>query len=163
MDEDIHPTGGGGTAAGLSARAPFIVAAALVAGIGLYLVIHHSPSASVQGAARSTVTVTTPTSSGASPVGGLPVSSLRLIVVNGAGTSPAAAAKIATLRRLGYPIVDSVAGAATTGTTVQCKTGLSAQASTLAKALGPGAVVKAFPNPAPPIAPLLECLVTIGK
>jgi hypothetical protein len=88
---------------------------------------------------------------------------MRLVVINGAGGSTAGLAKVATLKKLGYPIVASVAGAATTGTTVQCKTGLSAQADALAKALGSGAVVKPFPNPAPPVAPLLECLVTLGK
>jgi len=163
MDEDVNPTGGAGPGAMLprgSIRAPLLVVGAVAAGLVLYLVIHHTGSAGVPTTATSTPSVTTPSTS-TTPATGTP-STVRLVVLNGAGTSATAVAKIATLRRLGYPIVAIVTSAPSTGDTIQCKTGLSKEASALASALG-GATVKPFPSPAPPVAPLLECLVTIGK
>jgi hypothetical protein len=89
---------------------------------------------------------------------------VRLIVANGAGLNVPAAAKIATLRRQGYPIAATVNAAATTGTSVACKTGFSAEASTLAKTLGAGTAIRPFPTYfAPSVVSLLDCLVTIGK
>jgi len=166
MDEDVNPTGGAGPGAMVprgSIRAPLLVVGAVAAGIVLYLVIHHVGSGGVPtgaASATSTPSVTTPSTS-TTPATGTP-STVRLVVLNGAGTSATAVTKIATLHRLGYPIVATVTSAPSTGDTVQCKTGLSKEASSLASALG-GATVKPFPSPAPAVAPLLECLVTIGK
>jgi hypothetical protein len=170
VHEDVNATGRAGADASQplsSARGPILIGAAVVVGIVLFLVVHHSGSAAVRIAAQSSTssaTATTPTTSASTHASGLPAAQVRLIVANGAGLSVTAASKIATLRRQGYPIVATVNTAATTGNQVACKTGFSAEGHQLAKVLGAGSTIQPFPTYfAPSVVVLLDCLVTIGK
>jgi len=68
------------------------------------------------------------------------------------------------LRGLGYAIVQTTnAASLQTGTTVACRSGLSVEADTLARAAVIGATVSVFPNPAPANANNADCIVTLGK
>ncbi len=157
-------TGAGAPSPRSSLHGPILIVAAVAIGFGLYLIVHHSGAASISTGTRSTGTVaTTPTTPPTVSTGGLPASEVRLVIINASGVSGAGSAKATTLGAHGYPIVATVNSAVVQhGSTVSCKTALSKEATALAKAVGPGTIVKPFPNPPPAIAPILSCLVTVG-
>ena len=74
-----------------------------------------------------------------------PPQEVRLLVLNGSGVAMAAATKANALRGLGYAIAGTGNAATQTGSTVQCKSGFDKEAALLAKAVGTGTSVSAFP------------------
>jgi hypothetical protein len=89
---------------------------------------------------------------------------IRVVVLNGSGTSGAAATTANVLRGLGYVIASAPGNAPIqTGTVVECKTGFVAEAATLAATVGKGATVGTYPATPPTGAENTDCIVIIGK
>ncbi len=78
------------------------------------------------------------------------------------GLSNAAGTKANELRGLGYAIAGTGNAAQTVGTTVACTTGFEKEADALAKAVGVGAAISAYPDPPPSGAENADCIVTLG-
>lgn len=157
----------GATILRTAARGAVLVGVAVVLGILLLQVVNDSGGSGGSGASPTPATSNTSSGTTATtrPVGGgRPAAQVKVFVQNASGVSGAAAAKANVLRGLGYAIVGT-GNAATpvTGTVVGCKTGFSKEADTLAKALGVGVTVGAYPTPAPPNSASADCIVTIGK
>ena len=94
-----------------------------------------------------------------------PVQEVSVLVLNASGVSQAANTKAAQLRGLGYPIAGTDNATLQDGTTVQCRQGYEAEAEVLAKAVDSagGAVIGAFPDPAPAGSESAICIVTLGR
>ena len=89
---------------------------------------------------------------------------MRVVVLNGSGTSGAAATTANVLRGLGYVIASAPGNAPIqTGTVVECQTGFDAEAATLAATVGKGATVGTYPATPPAGAENTDCIVIIGK
>jgi hypothetical protein len=88
---------------------------------------------------------------------------LKVVVYNASGVSQLAENMSNQLKSIGYN--SSVGGNLTerTGTIVQCKTGLEAEAAKLATDVGKGASVTPYPAHPPTNAGDADCLVTLGK
>ena len=93
---------------------------------------------------------------------GRPVGDVRVLVLNASGLSNAAGTKANELRGLGYAIAGTGNAAQTVGTTVACTTGFEKEADALAKAVGAGTTVAAYPDPPPSGAENADCIVTLG-
>jgi hypothetical protein len=89
---------------------------------------------------------------------------VRVVVLNGSGTSGAAATTANVLRGLGYVIASAPGNAPIqTGTVVECQTGFDAEGATLAATVGKGATVGTYPATPPVGAENTDCIVIIGK
>lgn len=156
----------GATILRTAARGAVLVGAAVIVGIVLLQVINDSGGSGNGGAkASSTTPSTTPGTTATTPAGGgRPASQVKIFVQNASGVSGAAATRANVLRGLGYAIVGTGnALTPVTGTTVGCKTGFTKEADALAKNVGVGTTVGAFPAPPPANATSADCIVTIGK
>jgi LytR cell envelope-related transcriptional attenuator len=157
----------GATILRTAARGAVLVGAAVVVGIVLLQIVNGSPSGG-GGATASSTPSSSSSSSGTTATtnvnSGRPAAQVKIFVQNASGVGGAAATRANVLRGLGYAIVGT-GNALTplTGTTVGCKTGFTKEADTLAKAVGVGTTVGAFPTPAPANATSADCVVTIGK
>jgi hypothetical protein len=90
-------------------------------------------------------------------------SEVRVYVENRSGVTGAAAVKANVLRGLGYTIVGTgEVFARTTGSTVACVDGFAKEASALAKSVGVGVSVAAYPTPSPVNASQANCIVELG-
>jgi len=150
-----------------AARGAVLVGVAVVLGIVLYSVVNGSSP----GGGGAKVSATPPSSSASTGTtatttvnSGRPPAQVKVFVQNASGVSGAAATKANVLRGLGYAIVGT-GNALTpqTGTVVGCKTGFTKEADTLAKAVGVGTTVGAYPAPPPANSTSADCIVTIGK
>jgi len=158
----------GATILRTAARGAVLVGVAVVIGIVLYSVVNGT-GGSGGGGARAGVTPSSSSSSTRTTAttnanAGRPAAQVKVFVQNASGVSGAAATKANVLRGLGYAIVGT--GNATTpqtGTVVGCKTGFTKEADTLAKAVGVGTTVGAYPAPPPANSTSADCIVTIGK
>jgi hypothetical protein len=88
---------------------------------------------------------------------------IKVVVFNASGVSQLAENMSNQLKSIGYN--SSVGGNLTerTGTIVQCKAGLEAEAAKLATDVGKGASVTPYPAHPPTNAGDADCLVTLGK
>jgi hypothetical protein len=88
---------------------------------------------------------------------------LKVVVYNASGVAQLAENMSNQLKSIGYN--SSVGGNLTerTGTIVQCKAGLEAEAAKLATDVGKGASVTPYPAHPPTNAGDADCLVTLGK
>lgn len=148
-----------------AARGAALIGVAVVIGIVLLQVVDKgSPSG---GGGGSTPTVATNGNNGGTTTtqsGNVhPPQEVRLLVLNGSGVAMAAATEANKLRGLGYAIAGTGNAATQPGATVQCKTGFAKEAAALAKSVGGGAAVSAFPATPPAGAENADCLVTIGS
>jgi LytR cell envelope-related transcriptional attenuator len=147
-----------------AARGAALIGVAVVIGIVLLQVVDKG---SPGGSGGSTPTVATnPNNGGSSTTQGgdvHPPQEVRLLVLNGSGVAMAAATEANKLRGLGYAIAGTGNAATQAGATVQCRTGFDKEAAALAKAVGGGAAVSAFPDVPPAGAENADCLVTIGS
>jgi hypothetical protein len=94
---------------------------------------------------------------------GRPPAEVRVLVENGSGLNQAAATLANELRGTGYAIAGTGNAAIQTGTTVACRAGFEKEADALAKSLGAGVSVVAFPEPPPTGAENADCLVIKGS
>ena len=149
-----------------AARGAALVDGAVVLGIVLVQIVNGSgaPSSGAKGVGTTGTTgafhgtTTTTKAPGRNPA------DVKVAVFNGSGLSQAATTEANKLRGLGYAIVQTTnAASLQTGTTVACRSGLSVEADTLARAAVIGATVSVFPNPAPANANNADCIVTLGK
>jgi LytR cell envelope-related transcriptional attenuator len=159
----------GATILRTAARGAVLVGVAVVVGIVLYSVVNGSGGAGGGGARAGTTPSSSSASTGTTPTtsvnSGRPPAQVKVFVQNASGVSGAAATKANVLRGLGYAIVGT-GNALTpqTGTVVGCKTaGFTKEADTLAKAVGVGTTVGAYPTPPPANSTSADCIVTIGK
>ena len=158
----------GATILRTAARGAILVGAAIVLGIVLLQVVNDSGSS---GGGGSSAGATTPSSSSSSGVttttnvnAGRPASQVKIFVQNASGVGGAAATKANVLRGLGYAIVGTGnAALPQTGTVVGCKNGFTKEADALAKNVGVGSTVGAYPTPPPVNSTSADCIVTIGK
>jgi hypothetical protein len=146
------------------------VGAAVVLVIGIaYVVIHDNTSTTSPTVAKKSVTTTLAPTTTLPPTTtttvnpGRPPQQVRVQVVNASGATNAATNKAAQLTALGYPNAGLADGTLRKGTAVQCKPGFDAEAITLAKNVGGGAVVEAFPTPAPAGSTNADCVVVLGQ
>lgn len=94
---------------------------------------------------------------------GRPPSEVRVLVLNGSGVAGAAATQANALRGEGYAIAGTGNAEPQTGSTVACRPGFETEADTLARTLGPGFSVAAFPEPPPEGSENADCVVTLGS
>jgi hypothetical protein len=144
-----------------AARGAVLIGLAVVIGIVLLQVVDKGGGGSsgvsppvTQGNGGSTTSTT-----GES---GRPVGDVRVLVLNASGLSNAAGTKANELRGLGYAIAGTGNSAQTVGTTVACTTGFEKEADALAKAVGTGTSISAYPNPPPQGSENADCIVTLG-
>jgi LytR cell envelope-related transcriptional attenuator len=158
----------GATILRTAASGAVLVGVAVVVGIVLYSVVNGSGGAGGGGAKAGTTPSSSSASTGTTATtsvnSGRPPAQVKVFVQNASGVSGAAATKANVLRGLGYAIVGT-GNALTpqTGTVVGCKTGFTKEADTLAKAVGVGTTVGAYPTPPPANSTSADCIVTIGK
>ena len=90
---------------------------------------------------------------------------VKVIVYNASGVHGMAANMSDKLKSVGYNVIDTDNITPTrTGTTVQCRTGLDAEATKLANdGVGSGATVSAFPANPPKGSDEADCIVILGK
>jgi hypothetical protein len=88
---------------------------------------------------------------------------VRVKVLNGSNDSAAAARVSNQLRGLGYTIEPPTTTAARTGSVVQCRANLTQDARSLIQALGPTFKMEPLPNPPPPAATGIDCLIILGN
>jgi hypothetical protein len=156
----------GATILRTAARGAVLVGAAVLVGIVLLQVINDSGGSGGGGAKAGS---TTPSTSVGTTVttaagGGRPPSQVKVFVQNASGVSGAAATKANVLRGLGYAIVGTGnALTPVTGTSVGCKPGFTKEADALAKNVGVGTTVGAYPAPPPANSTSADCITTIGK
>lgn len=146
-----------------AARGAILIGAAVVIGIVLLQVIDKgggggggavpSPPSSAPGGSTTSTTGR----------GGRSPAAVRVLVENGSGVDQSAATVANGLRGNGYAIAGTGNAAIQTGTTVLCRTGFEKEATALAKTLGSGATVGAFPDPPPAGAENADCIVIKGK
>jgi len=146
-----------------AARGAVLIGVAVVVGIVLLQVIDKGGGggggAVPPTAGRQTNGSTTSTSGAA----GRPPAQVRLLVENGSGLNQAAATTANQLRGTGYAIAGTGNAAIQTGTTVACRAGFEKEANALAKSLGAGVTVVAFPATPPTGSENADCLVIKGK
>src|SRR5580704_11399783 len=159
----------GATILRTAARGAVLVGVAVVLGIVLYSVVNHTNGSGgggvrAGGTTPSSSSGSTGTTATTTVNSGRPPAQVKIFVQNASGVSGAAATKANVLRGLGYAIVGT-GNALTpqTGTVVGCKTGFTKEADTLAKAVGVGTTVGAYPTPPPANSTSADCIVTIGK
>lgn len=87
---------------------------------------------------------------------------VRVAVLNASHVANAASTEGIALRSAGYVVVDVGNAKVRTGRAVQCAPGFEREARTLAKLLGQGATVEAFPRTTTPSA-AADCLVVLGS
>jgi hypothetical protein len=158
----------GATILRTAARGAVLVGVAVVVGIVLYSVVNGTNGAGGGGAKVSATPSSSSASTGTTATttvnSGRPPAQVKVFVQNASGVSGAAATKANVLRGLGYAIVGTGNGLTPqTGTVVGCKTGFTKEADTLAKAVGVGTTVGAYPTPPPANSTSADCIVTIGK
>lgn len=158
----------GATILRTAARGAVLVGAAVVIGIVLLQVVNDSGGGGGGGATASPTAGSSSSTSGTTVTsaagGGRPASQVKIFVQNASGVSGAAATKANVLRGLGYAIVGTGnALTPVTGTMVGCKSGFTKEADALAKNVGVGTTVGAYPTPPPANATSADCIVTIGK
>jgi hypothetical protein len=90
---------------------------------------------------------------------------VKVIVYNASGVQGMAANMSDKLKSVGYNVIDTGnLTPARTGTTVQCRAGLDAEATKLANdGVGSGATVSAFPANPPKGSDEADCIVILGK
>ncbi len=90
---------------------------------------------------------------------------VKVIVYNASGVQGMAANMSDKLKSVGYNVIDTGNLTPTrTGTTVQCRAGLDAEATKLANdGVGSGATVSAFPANPPKGSDEADCIVILGK
>jgi hypothetical protein len=145
-----------------AARGAALIGVAVVIGIVLLQVVD-----SGGGGTGSSATPATSggddTTSTTSADSGRPPQEVRVLVQNGSGVAMAAATKANELRGLGYAIAGTGNAAVQQGNTVACLSGFESEAEALAKQVGAGTTVTAFPTPVPAGAEATDCIVVIGK
>jgi LytR cell envelope-related transcriptional attenuator len=152
-----------------AARGAILVGVAVLIGIVLINVVDKGRPGGSSGGSGGTPTVPTTGGTGSSTTATTKAgairdpSKVRVLVLNGSGTSGKAAALSNQLRGAGYPQLPPGNAALTTGTKVECKTGFEKEATVLAGKVGGSAAVAPFPNPAPTGSDNADCVVVIGK
>jgi hypothetical protein len=148
-----------------AARGAVLVGVGLAVGLLLLETIHNSGSPGFGPVPKVTAGGSTTSSTGGTTAStGKPPSQVKVAVLNGGPTSGAANTTANKLRGLGYAIVAIGNAPPATGIAVACKGGVSGQADTLAKNVGPTAqVVGTFPSPEPATDNNADCIVTLGK
>jgi hypothetical protein len=167
----ISSAGGGNRAfASSAARGAGLVGAAVILGIILLQVIDNGPSGSDGGTVVPSVSTTTPTStdgttSTTAPAEARPRDQVRVVVLNGSGTSNAATLKSNNLLSQGYQVAPADDTQPRAGSIVTCQPGFESEAARLSKDAGPPdiPVDPAFPNPPPAGAENVNCIVILGS
>jgi len=170
---------GGGVARGAgfaAAKGAGLILFAVVLGVVLLQIVDdgsEGPADSADGGAGATTTTVTPADDGDSddttPDDTQPEKSpaeLRVIVLNGGAPAGSAREMSSALQQAGYTnqaqATDWV-GQEQTGNSVLCTAGLEREAATLATAVGSGTTTAAFPDPVPPGAEEVDCIVAVGS
>lgn len=144
-----------------AARGAGLIGIAVVIGIILLQVVDSGSGGGGQTTGTTPIGKTTTTRNGS---GARNPEQVRVVVLNGSGTSGAAATTANVLRGLGYVIASAPGNAPIqTGTIVECTTGFDAEAATLAATVGKGATVGTYPATPPAGAENTDCIVIIGK
>lgn len=145
-----------------AARGAALIGVAVVIGIVLLQVVD-SGGGGTGGSATPPTNGNGDTTSTTAPDSGRPPQEVRVLVQNGSGVAMAAATKANELRGLGYAIAGTGNAAVQQGNTVACLSGFESEAEALAKQVGSGTTVTAFPSPVPAGAEATDCIVIIGK
>jgi len=145
-----------------AARGAALIGVAVVIGIVLLQVVD-SGGGGTGGSAAPPTNGNGDTTSTTEADSGRPPQEVRVLVQNGSGVAMAAATKANELRGLGYAIAGTGNAAVQQGNTVACLSGFESEAEALAKQVGAGTTVTAFPSPVPAGAEATDCIVIIGK
>lgn len=145
-----------------AARGAVLIGVAVVIGIVLLQVVDKDGGS---GGVAPPVTEANDDGSTTSTTGedGRPPSEVRVLVLNGSGVAGAAATQANALRGEGYAIAGTGNADAQTGSTVACRPGFETEADTLARTLGAGFAVAAFPEPPPAGSENADCVVILGS
>jgi hypothetical protein len=146
-----------------AARGAALIGVAVVIGIVLLQVVDSGGGGTGGSATPATSSGGDDTTSTTSADSGRPPQEVRVLVQNGSGVAMAAATKANELRGLGYAIAGTGNAAVQQGSTVACLSGFESEAEALAKQVGSGTTVTAFPTPVPAGAEATDCIVVIGK
>jgi hypothetical protein len=146
-----------------AARGAALIGVAVVIGIVLLQVVDKGgPSGG-----GSSTTPTVPHSGGVTTTSQAanvrPPQEVVVLVLNGSGVAGAAATEANKLRGLGYQTATPGNAAVQQGTTVACRADFEKEAQALAKTVGQGTQVTAFPTTPPAGSENANCIVTVGK
>lgn len=153
-------------------KGALLVGAAVVLGVVLLQIVDDGSSGPVAGRKSGTTTTTTRTTTSnttrtTSTTKTTPVkkpAQVHLLVLNAGAPSGSAASVSATLRGKGYTNQGTPGNDPShrVGKAVQCRAGLTREASSLAVLLGKGTTKGPIGNPAPPGSAGYDCVVLVG-
>jgi hypothetical protein len=139
--------------------AVFAAVAVLLVGLVAFLVTIDLRGAASDGAAAP-ATTTSPTSPGVVRPAPQPV---RVAVFNASGFAKPATDVVGVLRGFGYTITGTVTTTGRATSAVQCRDGFAADAEWIAYLLGRSVANDVFPDPPPPEAADVDCIVVVGR
>jgi hypothetical protein len=130
----------------------------LLAGIIVFLVAIDLRGATSEGS--TTAATTTPTAAG---VQRPPAKPVTILVLNASGFAKPAADIVGVLRGMGYTISATVTSPVRATSAVQCQDGFADDAAWIVYLMGTTTANEVFPDPPPPEAVNVNCIVTVGK
>jgi hypothetical protein len=147
-----------------AARGAALIGIAVVIGIVLLQVVDKGSPGGTGGGTGSPTVATNGTGNGTTTLAAdvHPPQEDRELVLNGSGISMQAAVEANKLLGLGYAGAGTGNAPTQAGNTVQCRADFDKEATLLAKAVGTGTSISAFPDAPPAGAENADCIVTVG-